>query len=69
MATNYRDALLHLLSRISFKLGNFTLSSGATSDYYIDCRTTTLHAEGGLTGLAILELLREKKIKPVAVGD
>lgn len=69
MATNNRDALLHLLSRISFKLGNFTLSSGATSDYYIDCRTTTLHAEGGrLTGLAILELLRERKIKPAAVG-
>jgi orotate phosphoribosyltransferase len=69
MATNYRDALLHLLSRISFKLGNFTLSSGAISNYYIDCRTTTLHAEGGrLTGLAILELLRERKIKPAAVG-
>lgn len=69
MATNYRDALLHLLSRISFKLGEFTLSSGAKSDYYIDCRTTTLHAEGGrLTGLAILELLREQKIKPAAVG-
>jgi len=69
MATTYRDALLHLLSRISFKLGEFTLSSGATSDYYIDCRTTTLHAEGGrLTGLAILELLRQQKIKPSAVG-
>jgi orotate phosphoribosyltransferase len=69
MATTYRDALLHLLSRTSFKLGNFTLSSGATSDYYIDCRTTTLHAEGGrLTGLSILELLREQKIRPAAVG-
>jgi len=69
MATIYRDALLQLLSRISFRLGEFTLSSGVTSDYYIDCRTTTLHAEGGrLTGLAILELLRGKKIKPAAVG-
>jgi orotate phosphoribosyltransferase len=69
MTTSYRTSLLHLLSRISFKLGDFTLSSGAKSDYYIDCRTTTLHAEGGrLTGLAILELLREHKLKPVAVG-
>jgi len=68
MATN-RTSLLHLLSRISFKLGDFTLSSGAKSDYYIDCRTTTLHAEGGrLTGLAILDLLREHKLKPAAVG-
>src|SRR5271155_3793925 len=69
MATDHRTSLLHLLSRVSFKLGDFTLSSGAKSDYYIDCRTTTLHAEGGrLTGLAILELLREHKLKPAAVG-
>jgi orotate phosphoribosyltransferase len=69
MATDHRTSLLHLLARISFKLGDFTLSSGAKSDYYIDCRTTTLHAEGGrLTGLAILDLLREHKLKPAAVG-
>ncbi len=53
------DALRTLLATISFRLGSFQLSSGGTSDYYIDCRTTTLHAEGGrLTGLAILEALR-----------
>jgi orotate phosphoribosyltransferase len=69
MTTSYRTSLLQLLSRISFKLGDYTLSSGAKSDYYIDCRTTTLHAEGGrLTGLAILELLRAHKLKPAAVG-
>jgi orotate phosphoribosyltransferase len=50
-------------------LGNFTLSSGAKSDYYIDCRTTTLHAEGArLTGLAILDVLREHNLQPAAVG-
>ena len=64
-----RTALLQLLSRVSFKLGEFKLSSGGTSDYYIDCRTTTLHAEGGrLTGLAILDLLQKHKLKPAAVG-
>src|SRR6201996_1014581 len=69
MTTSNRASLLRLLSRISFKLGDFTLSSGAKSDYYIDCRTTTLHAEGGrLTGLAILDLLREHKLKPAGVG-
>jgi orotate phosphoribosyltransferase len=69
MATDHRTSLLHLLARISFKLGDFTLSSGAKSDYYIDCRLTTLHAEGGrLTGLAILDLLHEYKLKPAAVG-
>jgi orotate phosphoribosyltransferase len=64
-----RAALLTLLSRISFKLGVFKLSSGGTSDYYIDCRTTTLHAEGGrLTGLAVLDLIREHRLHPAAVG-
>ena len=53
MTLAHRDALLKMLARISFRLGEFKLSSGATSDYYIDCRTTTLTGEGGrLTGLA-----------------
>jgi orotate phosphoribosyltransferase len=66
---SYRQQLLSLLARISFRLGQFTLSSGGTSDYYIDCRTTTLHAEGGrLTGHAVLELLSENGIDAEAVG-
>jgi orotate phosphoribosyltransferase len=69
MSPDPRTALLQLLSRISFKLGEFKLSSGGTSDYYIDCRITTLHAEGGrLTGLAVLQLLHQHKLKPAAVG-
>ena len=67
--TTYAQQLLPLLARTSFQLGEFKLSSGATSDYYIDCRTTTLHAEGGrLTGHAILELLEANKIDAEAVG-
>ena len=66
---SHKQQLLTLLSRISFRLGQFTLSSGGTSDYYIDCRTTTLHAEGGrLTGHAVLELLEEQGIEADAVG-
>jgi orotate phosphoribosyltransferase len=65
----HAQQLLSLLSRTSFKLGQFKLSSGGTSDYYIDCRTTTLHAEGGrLTGHAILELLEANRIDAEAVG-
>jgi orotate phosphoribosyltransferase len=65
----HAQQLLSLLSRTSFKLGQFKLSSGGTSDYYIDCRTTTLHAEGGrLTGHAILELLEQHGIEADAVG-
>jgi orotate phosphoribosyltransferase len=66
---SYAQQLLALLARTSFRLGQFTLSSGGVSDYYIDCRTTTLHAEGGrLTGQAILELLEENGVKAEAVG-
>src|SRR3954454_12267475 len=65
----HAQQLLSLLARTSFRLGQFKLSSGATSDYYIDCRTTTLHAEGGrLTGHAILELLEQNAIDAEAVG-
>jgi orotate phosphoribosyltransferase len=65
----HAQQLLSLLARTSFKLGQFTLSSGGTSDYYIDCRTTTLHAEGGrLTGHAVLELLEANSIQAEAVG-
>jgi orotate phosphoribosyltransferase len=65
----YAQQLLSLLARTSFRFGQFKLSSGGTSDYYIDCRTTTLHAEGGrLTGHAILELLEQRGIEADAVG-
>lgn len=71
MMTNpsHAQQLLALLARISFRLGHFTLSSGGTSDYYVDCRTTTLNAEGGrLTGHAILDLLEKHGIEAEAVG-
>ncbi len=69
MPTSHAQQLLALLARLSFRLGQFKLSSGGTSDYYIDCRTTTLHAEGGrLTGEAILDLLNENHIQADAVG-
>jgi orotate phosphoribosyltransferase len=67
--STHTQQLVSLLARTSFRLGQFKLSSGGTSDYYIDCRTTTLHAEGGrLTGHAILELLEANKIDAEAVG-
>ena len=65
----HAQQLLSLLARLSFRLGQFKLSSGGTSDYYVDCRTTTLHAEGGrLAGHAVLELLETHRIDAEAVG-
>jgi orotate phosphoribosyltransferase len=64
-----RAALLSLIAKLSFRLGDFTLASGAKSDYYIDCRTTTLDAEGGrLSGLVFAELIRQHAPHAVAVG-
>jgi orotate phosphoribosyltransferase len=68
-APTHAQQLLSLLARLSFRLGEFKLSAGGSSDYYIDCRITTLHAEGGrLTGHAILDLLEAKSIEADAVG-
>jgi orotate phosphoribosyltransferase len=64
-----RQELLRLLAHKSFKLGEFKLSSGASSDYYIDCRTTTLDARGSqLTGQVFLEEIRQRGWKPQAIG-
>ncbi len=66
---NSRQDLLTLLAQISFKLGEFKLSSGGTSDYYIDCRTTTLHAKGAeLTGHVFLEEIQKRSWRAEAIG-
>lgn len=63
------DKLLRLIAEQSFRLGEFKLSSGGTSDYYIDCRTTTLHAEGArLVGRVVLDLINQQGWKPQAIG-
>jgi orotate phosphoribosyltransferase len=64
-----RQDLLRLLAHKSFRLGQFTLASGATSDYYIDCRTTTLDAKGSrLTGEVFFEEIQRRGWKPRAIG-
>jgi len=69
MPIDVRSSLLDLIATHSFKLGDFTLASGAKSDYYIDCRVTTLHAEGGrLAGLQLYELIKEHCPEAEAVG-
>jgi orotate phosphoribosyltransferase len=64
-----RQDLLRLLASKSFRLGEFKLSSGGTSDYYIDCRTTTLDAKGSrLTGEVFFGEIRKQGWKPQAIG-
>ena len=69
MAASAREQLLALLAEKSFRLGQFTLSRGATSDYYIDCRLTTLDANGALvTGQTVLHEIESRGWRPDAIG-
>ncbi len=64
-----RQELLQLLAQKSFRLGEFKLSSGGTSDYYIDCRTTTLDARGAqLVGQVFLDEMRAQGWHADAIG-
>ena len=64
-----RQQLLEILARQSFRLGEFKLSSGGTSDYYVDCRTTTLDAEGArLTGIVFTDEIRKQGWDLEAIG-
>lgn len=64
-----RQELLTMLAQKSFRLGDFQLSSGGTSDYYIDCRTTTLDARGAqLVGEVFLDEIREQGWEADAIG-
>ena len=69
MARNPREQLLSMLAEKSFRLGQFTLSSGGTSDYYIDCRLTTLDAHGAmLTGETVLQEIDARGWNVKAIG-
>jgi orotate phosphoribosyltransferase len=64
-----RQELLRLLAEKSFRLGTFKLSSGGTSDYYIDCRTTTLDARGSrLTGQVFWDEINARHWQAEAIG-
>lgn len=68
-----RSRLLDLLRAKSVFHGDFILASGARSNYYIDCRLTTLDPEGAwLVGQVlhtlILRTAAELKVEPTGVG-
>jgi orotate phosphoribosyltransferase len=64
-----RERLKRLLIERSVRLGDFTLASGAKSDYYIDARRTTMSAEGqALVGRVALAALRASGLDFTHVG-
>jgi orotate phosphoribosyltransferase len=69
MAGDDRERLRRLLLERSVRRGDFVLASGQRSSYYIDCRLTTMTAEGqGLIGRLGLRAIKEKGWRPRAVG-
>jgi orotate phosphoribosyltransferase len=72
-STDAHTALLQLLRRKSVRFGDFTLASGAKSDFYVDCRVTTMDAVGArLIGELGWDLIRraaaERGVAVEAVG-
>ena len=66
---DYKQRLKDLLQRKSIVWGKVRLASGQESDYYFDCKLTTLDPEGAfLTGHAVLDLLDEHGIQADAIG-
>ncbi len=66
---NERQRLKEILLEKSYRQGSFTLTSGKTSDFYIDVKQTSLSAEGAyLCGKLILEMILKQKEPIQAVG-
>ncbi len=64
-----RAQLVALLQSRSLLRGEFVLASGRRSSYYIDCRRTTMHAEGlRLVGRLGLAAVRARGWAPALVG-
>jgi orotate phosphoribosyltransferase len=63
------ERLCRLLLERSVRRGDFVLSSGQRSSYYIDCRMTTMSAEGQrLIGRLGWHAIKERGWRPRAVG-
>src|SRR3954465_12985090 len=64
-----RERLRRLLLERSVRFGDFTLASGRRSSYYIDCRPSTMSAEGlTLIGRLGLQAIRDRAWRPRAIG-
>ncbi len=64
-----RDALLKLIQAEALQRGEFTLASGKTASYYLDCRNITLHPQGAnVIAQGMLDVIESTGTLPDAVG-
>ena len=59
-----KEELLELLKRYAYKKGEFKLSSGKTSEHYVNCKPVTLSGRG----LTLSSLLLLKEVETSYVG-
>ncbi|MEM6691166.1 MAG: orotate phosphoribosyltransferase [Planctomycetota bacterium] len=60
--------LIELIKSEALQTGTFTLASGATANYYLDCRNLTLHPQGSVEVGSVMLSLIEQRGLPDAVG-
>ena len=62
--TAYRDALKDVLLKKSIRIGEFTLTSGRKSNFYIDARQTALSPDGAtLIGELMFDMIVENQVQ------
>ena len=63
------EELRRLIFHLSYKKGTFKLTSGRESDFYIDCKRTTLSAMGAyLCGRLLYTQISQANVRIYAVG-
>ena len=69
MKEDFREELLVLLKRRAYKKGEFKLSSGKTSEHYVNCKPITLSGRGlTLSGLLLLKEVQTSVVAGLTLG-
>ena len=64
-----KDELLKMLKENAYKKGEFTLSSGKSSDHYVNCKPVTLTGRGlTLASMMLLEHVDTKVVAGLTLG-
>ncbi len=66
---NMNEEFLELLKKYAYKKGEFTLSSGKTSEHYVNCKPVTLTGRGlTLVSMMLLEHVNTQVVAGLTLG-
>ena len=66
---NMNEEFLELLKKYAYKKGEFTLSSGKTSEHYVNCKPVTLTGRGlTLVSMMLLEHVKTQVVAGLTLG-